>query len=49
MKQQARKVARELSNYLFDYCGELAPGDYDVLTRAQKVLIKIINAKQLKH
>ena len=45
MKQRTKKVARELSNYLFDYCGELAPGDYDVLTRAQKVLIRVINTK----
>ena len=43
MKQQAKKIAKDLTHYLFDYIGDLTPNEYDSLVQAQKALIRIAN------
>lgn len=41
MKEKAKKIAKDLTHYLFDYVGDLTPNEYDSLVQAQKALIKI--------
>ena len=41
MKAKAKKIAKDLTHYLFDFVGDLTPNEYDALIQAQKALIKI--------
>ena len=41
MKEKAKKIAKDLTHYIFDYVGDLTPNEYDALVQAQKTLIKI--------
>lgn len=43
MKKQAKKIAKDLTHYLFDYVGDLTTNEYDALVQAQKTLIRIAN------